>query len=190
MKKLALLCLLLTTVALARPRTFEKSKFHRENIGTIVFSNKEIKFRNEAPERFLKSIVQGDAIFGRMYFATSMVETPLYHPKTGSELAPYVTRNGDWELLVKIDGVNQDIVDGVFAKGRVTEEMTKSWDTWQLNLQPDRKGLTEYAIITPWLKKIRRLDVGTHKIELEYRSVMGHYRSEPMAKGSFDLIVK
>ena len=76
MKKLMLLLLFLTAAAWADQGM--TSATHSANVGKIVFSTEEIKFKNEDPSKLRTSFREGEPIYGRLYFARSMANTELY----------------------------------------------------------------------------------------------------------------
>lgn len=187
MRKLILILFLIAGVALADQGM--TSAAHSANAGKIVFSTELINFKKEDPSKFRDSFKLGEPIYGRLYFKQSMLNTPLYHDQGGAPLTGS-HREGAWELLVYVDGVNQNVKFGNFALGRVSKKAEREWTTWQLNLQPEQRQQGEKNIIDPWVKVAARLKPGTHKIKLVFRTTLGQYRSKPMAEGSFDLIVE
>lgn len=187
MKRLALFLLLLAATSWADQGM--TSDTHASHVGQIVFSTEEIKFRNEDPSKLRTSFKLGEPIYGRLYFAKSMANTPLYHTQISDELPPNSGREGRWEVKLYVDGENQNERFGAFTDGKVSEKAEREWTSWQFNLAPERDELKEHRIVDPWIKVAAGLQPGTHTIKLEFYATQGQYRSKPMAVGSFDLVV-
>lgn len=186
MKKVFLFLML---CALASADQGMTSAIHTANAGKIVFSDREIKFKKEDPSQLKSSFKLGDPIYGRLYFKQSMANTPMYHDQLGSELPPNSGRDGAWELLVYVDGVNQNMKFQNFAVGKVSERAEKDWTTWQLNLAPEQPNPDDRHITSPWVKTAARLKPGSHEIKLVFKATQGQYRTRPMAEGSFTLVI-
>lgn len=165
------------------------SQTHTANAGKIVFSSSEITFRKENPGALKSSFKLGEPIYGRLYFKQSMANTPLYSTQQGNVLTDSY-RDGSWELLVYVDGVNQNIKFQNFALGKVSEKAEREWTTWQMNLYPDNKKLGEKNIMDAWTKVAAKLSPGTHEIKVVFRATLGDYKSKPMATGTFSMIVE
>ncbi|MCA9779081.1 MAG: hypothetical protein KC800_20270 [Candidatus Eremiobacteraeota bacterium] len=165
------------------------SATHTSNVGRVVFSTEEIKFKNEDPSKLRSTFKLGEPIYGRMYFARSMANTELYHDQLGEPLPPGSGREGNWEVKLSVDGENQNVRFGAFTEGKVSEKAESEWTTWQFNLAPDVDSLKESRITDPWIKVAAGLPPGTHEIKVEFYATLGQYRSKPMAAGSFQLEV-
>jgi hypothetical protein len=187
MKKLLLFLLILTAATWADQGM--TSATHSSNVGKIVFSTEEIKFKNEDPAKLRTSFRLGEPIYGRMYFARSMANTELYHSQLGESLPPGGGREGNWEVKLSVDGENQNVRFGAFTEGKVSEKAEREWTTWQFNLFPDQDSLKESRITDPWIKVAAGLQPGSHQIEVEFYATQGQYRSKPMAQGRFTLVV-
>ena len=187
MKRILLFTLLLCGLTLADQGMTSQS--HADNVGKIVFSSSEIKFRNEDPSKFITTFKLGDPIYGRMYFPQNMLNTPLYHSQGNDVLPAGGYREGEWEIRLYVDGQSQNVKFNNFAMGKVSEKAEREWTTWQVNLAPDDPKFRENNIVDPWIKIAARLKPGTHEIKLEFRAVQGQYYSKPMAVGSFQMVV-
>ena len=187
MKKLMLFLLLLTAAAWADQGM--TSATHSANVGKIVFSTEEIKFKNEDPFKLRTSFRLGEPIYGRLYFARSMANTELYHSQLGEPLPQGDEREGYWEVKLSVDGENRNVRFGAFTEGKVSEKVEIEWTTWQFNLFPDQDSLEESRFTDPWIQVAAGLQPGTHQIEIEFYATQGQYRSKPMAQGSFTLVV-
>jgi hypothetical protein len=187
MRKLILI-LTIGLFALANADQGMTSPTHSDNVGKIVFSSEEIKFKNEDAGKLKTVFKLGDPIYGRMYFQQSLANTPLFHTQ-GGEAYRDSHRDGSWKLLLSVDGENQGIRFGNFAQGKVDEKAEKEWTTWQINLAPDQAKLGEKNIVDAWIKVAARLKPGKHTIKLSFQATLGQYESKPMAVGSFDIVV-
>ena len=164
------------------------SQTHAAHVGEIVFSNKEIKFRQEDPAALKGQFKLGEPIYGRLYFKQSMANTPLFHTQLGESLSGGY-REGAWEIQLFVDGVNQNIAFGNFTDGKVSEKAEREWTTWQINLFPDNPELADRNVTEPWTKVAARLKPGNHEVKLVFNATQGQYKSKPMAVGSFQLQV-
>lgn len=184
---LLLATLLLTAFCLADQGM--TSPTHAENVGKIVFSNQEIKFRKEDSSKFRNSFNLGEPLFGRMYFKQCMGMTPLYHTQTTHVLQPGGYRDGSWEVLLYVDGVSQNKKFQNFADGQSSDKVVNNWTTKQLNLAPDDPSVLEPHISDPWIEVAAALKPGTYDIRVVFQATQGQYKSKPMAEGSFKLTV-
>lgn len=187
MRRLLVLFLtFLASSAWAEPEITSAS--HAANQGRIVFSREEIKFGAEEAEKFDHAFTSKDPIYGRIYLTQPLEQAPLYERQSRQPM-PDDPRDGDWELLLFLDGAQRPAVEMSFARGRVSETVQKSWTTWQLNLAPDNMELRESHLADPWFRLVSQLVPGKHDVRIVFLATQKQYASKPLAEGRFELTV-
>lgn len=163
------------------------SKFHEQNAGKILFSDKEIKRENTDPAYFKSTFDNSSpGIFGRVYLPTSVANYAVYknadsaNKPTNNPYSYYImSLYADGKFLVKTDRNHSG-----------TKSLDPNITTFYSNIiwnieKRDKKQW--FAVID----SLNRLSPGVHKMRLELIGDADAYSKvqtvEPIAIGEFDL---
>ena len=124
------------------------SELHRQNVGKIVFSNSEIKFRNEDPAQLRTEIKLSEPLYARVYLPKAMLNHPFYIQ--GQEI-PMARLEAHQTIKMFIDGKKQAYRFGEFAAHEeLGEKAATEWTTWQMNLNPTDRSLGRRYVMEAW----------------------------------------
>ncbi len=164
------------------------STLHRNNPGRMVWSTKQISIGDQdnlTPQNTFKLT---DPIFGRLYIAYSLGNTPIYSQSGGSK--PETNDHFGYEFKLFIDGQEKVYKFDVFDSGTLNGAAGETWTTWQFAPNPVPYDETFNMEAEAWRKTTQGLSAGTHAVRFEMWGVQGSYRSrEAMSVGEFSLIV-
>ncbi len=162
---------------------------HKKYMKQIIWSKAEIPYNDVANSILQKRFDLKDPIYGRVFLEHSIRNTPIF--SSGSK-KPLENWKNNFVVKLFIDGKDTKGRFGVFYEAYYNDDMGKQWTTWQFSphlLNPE--SADEKIIAKAWEKALRGISAGEHEIRFEYWGVMGQQRTaEPLAKGSFTLVVK
>lgn len=170
------------------PTTGMTSSVHKQNVGRIVWSKALIDSRAQERARLEQTFKITDRIYGRVYFADSLRNTPVF---ASGDRKPQENFRNSYEIKLLIDGRNVPVSFGVFMQHRMDDTPAKKWTTWQFNLNPNRPDPGfERNVRAAWEKATRKLAAGTHQVRFEIWGTLGQLRTKgPLAVGEFTLLV-
>jgi hypothetical protein len=157
---------------------------HGKNVGKIIWSKQGIDFKSPNASAFVEKFSAGDHIYGRVYQEKALNNFKVYNnDKEGQN------RDGGYQITAKIDGKPVELSFGVFHDGNLSGKAASHWTTWRFSPYPKNpdQGF-EQDISGKWVKAIRKLSPGDHKVEFELWGTQGQYKTKhPVASGSFVL---
>lgn len=185
---LATLFLLLAATALANQGM--TSETHKENVGKIVFSDREIQFRQEDPSQLKDRFQLGDSIYARAYFAQPIRSSSWVLAGQPTDLGNL--QETSYEIRVYFDGVHQEYRFGkFFGPHELGPKSAFEWTTFQVNLTPREQDKGERYMREAWAKLTRKLSPGPHQVRMELWGVQGQAETaSAMATGEFTLNVR
>lgn len=162
------------------------SPVHGKHIGEIVWSKKPIDFSSPNESSFQKTFNAGDPIYGRVYQEKAINNYMAYNNGSSSPI-----REGGYEIRAIINGKPVTSSFGVFLDGKISGKKGSDWTTWRFSPYPENpdQGL-EQDIASKWMKAVRGLSAGNHKIRFEAWGTQGQFKTkQPMAAGEFTLVI-
>jgi hypothetical protein len=160
---------------------------HRENVGKIIWSKKEIGLKAQDSAVLADSFALADPIYGRFFLAHSIANTPVYSGGAGE---PMANTGGGYEIKLYIDDKNVEVKFGVFTSGDYNDKLAQGWTTWQFGPHPIPPDDAFKWETDAWRVATKNLSPGTHDVRFELWGTLGQHRTrEPLAAGGFKLTV-
>lgn len=164
------------------------NKFHEQNSGKILFSDKEIKREHTDPAYFKTSFDNNSVgIYSRVYLPTSVCNYAVYKNGDSTTKADY-NRDPFFKMYLYADGklLVQTDKNGIETKS-LDKDLTTFFSVIVHKLENRPKKQWNHV-----LDSINSLKPGLHKMRLELIGVANtnsseYKTAEPMAVGEFDL---
>lgn len=174
---LLMLCLSCGTILKAQPEDDGfSSEYHKNNAGTIVFSNNKIPFQKEDVSKFKKEFNWGETIYTRNYLKRGM-------GKEYAEMGWELYRGKVYELLEVY--VNDNLV----ASHHVL--MDPKWTTFQSSFYPSDDDELQWEESGALWNSIDIMKPGKNNIKVKIFAAKGdRQKGNLVCEGSFVLIVK
>lgn len=163
------------------------SKVHEQHVGRIVWAKKEIGFKAQDKAELLDKFSLSDPIYGRIYLARSLGNTPIYSDQFAE---PHAMREFDYDVRLYVDGKNVAVKFGVFRQYSMEADAGQKWTTFQL--VPHAVPMEDYykGDGEAWRKATSGLAEGLHEVRFEVYATNGSFHSRgPIAVGEFTLKV-
>ena len=162
-------------------------KRHAENIGRFIWSKKEIALNAQDQAVLCDTFKLSDPIFGRLYTAHSLGNTPVYQEGFDK---PQPNNRFRYVYKLYIDGKDTRERYGVFRDGRHTGKFAEYHTSWQFAPHPVPPDNAFDRESKPWRRITKDLAEGRHSVRFELWGTDAAYRTrKPMAVGEFTLIV-
>lgn len=163
------------------------SNLNKNNIGKIVWSNKQINYKEQDNIKTKNYFKLSEPIFGRIFVKYSLGNTPVYSSVNNK---PEQNSRFEYQYKLFIDGQEKAVKFGVFMEGKLTGEAGKTWTTWQLAPNPVPFTENFKTEADAWRTATKGLSSGNHNVRFELWSVLGQFRSrQPISIGEFTLEV-
>lgn len=161
------------------------SQRHREHVGRMIWSNRQIGLDVQDTVPLKSEFALAEPLFGRLYLARSLGNTPLYG---GSDDKPRESIDYRYRYRLYVDGEEKTPNGDRFSDGRLNDQGGQTWTTWQLALNPEPYDDIFKGESKAWRAVTRTLAPGRHQVRLELWSEQGIYLSDgPVAVGEFTL---
>jgi hypothetical protein len=153
----------------------------------MVWSTKPINIGDQDRIKTSNTFKLTDPIFGRVYLAYSLGNTPVYGSDGGRPAENYQFR---CEMRLFIDGQEKPEKSGPFMHYRQKGKAGETWTTWQFAPNPVPFDNAFKREADAWRHITRGLSPGTHAVRFELWAVQGQFRSrEAISVGEFSLVV-
>jgi hypothetical protein len=163
------------------------SALHRKSVGRMVWSTRQINLTDQDTAELRDTFKLADPIFGRLYLARSLGNTPVYSSGGGQ---PAENFQFGYEFRLFIDGKEKADKFGVFQSGNLKGKAGESWTTWQFAPNPVPFDDAFKMEADAWRRTTRDLSPGKHRVRFELWAVQGQFRSrEPVSVGEFSLVL-
>eukprot|EP01104_Vermistella_antarctica_P017349 TRINITY_DN6136_c0_g1_i1.p1 TRINITY_DN6136_c0_g1~~TRINITY_DN6136_c0_g1_i1.p1 ORF type:complete len:328 (+),score=75.28 TRINITY_DN6136_c0_g1_i1:42-986(+) len=172
------------------------SKLHEEKAGEIVFSTKQVDVKN--PSNLETSFDSMSSIVGRAYLKASVANM-----KIGGEDGENMNSMVDVGMFITIDG-NPHVtnsaasfttaVPGAAWSFSIKGDQMYKYTSFSVWLKPpqDYEHKAHPSVAGPaqtWNEAVQVLSEGTHKATVALRVCYNKVVSDPLAVGSFDLVI-
>lgn len=163
------------------------SDLHKNNIGKIVWSNKQINYADQDSVKTKNRFKLSEPIFARVYLKHSLGNTPVY--SSVNDKPSQNTRFG-YEYKLFIDEQEKAVKFGVFMDSQLTGSAGETWTTMQFAPNPVPFTDNFKTEADAWRTATKGLSSGNHNVRFELWATMGQYRSrQPISVGEFILEV-